>query len=98
MRKTEISKKTSKFQLKQAQEQATAILKKIQQLHKKQAQILKKNARLATLTLLSVGQTAVFPLENIWYCDETTMTLIGFLKFGQVSEFGECKAKPRRTC
>jgi len=26
------------------------------------------------------------------------MTLIGFLKFGHVSEPGECKVKPRRTC
>jgi len=46
---------------------------------------------------ISVGQTAVFHLKNAWYCDETTITLIGFLKVGQVSESSECKAKPRRT-
>ena len=46
------------------------------------------------INLLSVGQTAVFHLKNIWYCDETTTTLIDFLK---VSESSECKPKPRRT-
>ena len=30
-------------------------------------------------------------------CEKTTITLIGFLKAGQVSESSECKAKPRRT-
>ena len=30
-----------------------------------------------------VGTTS---LDTIWYCDETTITLIGFLKVGQVSE------------
>jgi len=39
--------------------------------------------------------TTVFHI--IWYCDETTSTLIGFLKVDQVSESSECKAKPRRT-
>ena len=46
---------------------------------------------------LSVGQTVVFHLKNIWYFDETTITFIGFLKAGQVSESSECKTKPRRT-
>jgi len=46
---------------------------------------------------ISVVQTAVFHLCIIWYCDETTITLIVFLKVGQVSESSECKAKPRRT-
>jgi len=46
---------------------------------------------------LSVVQTAVFHLNIIWYCDETTTTLIVFLKVGQVSKSSECKAKPRRT-
>ena len=36
---------------------------------------------------LSVVQTAVFHLKNIWYCDETAITLIVFPKVGQ----------PRRT-
>ena len=38
------------------------------------------------INYISVGQTVVFHLKNIWYCDETTITLIGFLKVGQVSE------------
>jgi len=29
-------------------------------------------------------QTAVFHLCIFWYCDETAITLIVFLKFGQV--------------
>jgi len=45
---------------------------------------------------LSVGQTAVFHLKNI-YCDETTITLTRFLRVGQVSESTGCKAKLRRT-
>jgi len=48
------------------------------------------------INYISVGQTAVFHLKNIWYCDETTFTLIGFLKVDQVSESSECKAKPGR--
>jgi len=35
---------------------------------------------------LSVVQTAVFHLNIVWYCDETTITLIVFLKVGQVPE------------
>jgi len=35
---------------------------------------------------LSVVQTAVFYMNIIWYCDETTIALIGFLKVAQVSE------------
>jgi len=35
--------------------------------------------------------------EYLIICDETTITLIGVLKVGQVSESRECKAKPRRT-
>jgi len=46
---------------------------------------------------LSVVQTAVLHLYIITYGDETTITLIVFLKVGQVSESSECKAKPRRT-
>ena len=46
---------------------------------------------------LSVVQTAIFHLYIIWYCDETTITIIVFLKVGQVSESSECKAKPHRT-
>ena len=46
---------------------------------------------------LSVIQTAVFHLYIIWYCDETTITLIVFLEICQVSESRECKAKPRRA-
>ena len=42
----------------------------------------------------SVGKTAVFNLNNIWYCDETTITLIVFLKDGQVSESIVVNAKP----
>ena len=30
-------------------------------------------------------------------CDETIITLVVFLKVGQVSESSECKDKPRRT-
>jgi len=41
--------------------------------------------------MISIGQTAVFHLKNIWYRDETIITLIDFLKVGQVSESGECK-------
>jgi len=40
---------------------------------------------------------AVFLLNMVWYCDETTIALTGFLKVRQVSESSECKAKPRRT-
>jgi len=36
-------------------------------------------------------------LEEYLLCDETTVTLIGFLKVGQVSESSECKVKPPRT-
>jgi len=39
----------------------------------------------------SVGQMAVFLLSIVRYCDETTVTLVGFLKVGQVSESSECK-------
>jgi len=39
----------------------------------------------------------VFHLKNICHCDETTITLIGFLKVGQASESSECKAKLRKT-
>jgi len=46
---------------------------------------------------LSVDQTAVCHLYIIWYCDETTITLIAFLKVGQVSQSSECKVKPRRA-
>jgi len=42
---------------------------------------------------VSVSQTAVFHLIIVWYCDATTITLIGFLKVDQVSESSECKAK-----
>ena len=47
---------------------------------------------------LSAGQRSSISLEEYWYYDETTITLIGFLKVDQVSESSECKAKPRRTC
>jgi len=49
---------------------------------------------------LSVDQTAAFNFYIIWYCDETAITLIAFLKVGQVSQVSastECKARPRRT-
>ena len=45
----------------------------------------------------SVVQTAAFYLNTVWCWDETTITLIVFLKIGQVSESSECKAKPRRA-
>jgi len=48
-------------------------------------------------TLLSVVQTEVLHLHIIWYCDETTITLLVFLKVPAVCESSECKAKPRRT-
>jgi len=35
---------------------------------------------------VSVVQTAVFHMNGIWYYDETTITLIGYLKDAQVSE------------
>jgi len=44
---------------------------------------------------LSVVQMAVFHLNIVWYCDDTTITLI-VLKVGQVPESSECKVKPRR--
>jgi len=46
---------------------------------------------------LSVVQTAVFHLNIVWYCNETTITLIALLKVGQVPESSECKVKPYRT-
>jgi len=45
---------------------------------------------------LSVVQTAVSHLKIVWYCDETTITLI-ILEAGQIPESSECKVKPRRT-
>jgi len=41
---------------------------------------------------LSVVQTALFHLYIIWYCDETNIILIVFLKVAQVSESSDCKA------
>ena len=35
-------------------------------------------------------------LEYYLICDETTITLMGFLKVDQVSESSECKAKVER--
>jgi len=35
--------------------------------------------------------------EYLIICDETNITLIGFLKVGQESESAECKPKPRRA-
>ena len=46
---------------------------------------------------LPVVQKTVFRLHITGYCDETTITLIVFLKVGQVSDSSECKAKPHRT-
>jgi len=45
--------------------------------------------------LLSVGQTAVFHLNIIWYCDETTFTLIGFLKVDQIRYLNLVNGRPR---
>jgi len=44
---------------------------------------------------LSFVQTAVSHSTIIWYCDETTITLI-VLKVGQVPESSKRKVKPRR--
>jgi len=46
---------------------------------------------------LLVVQAAVFHLNIVWYCDETTIALYVFLKISQVPEPSECKVKPRRT-
>jgi len=46
---------------------------------------------------LSVVQKAVFHLSIVLYFDETTFTLVVFLKAGQGPESGECKVKPRGT-
>jgi len=70
-----------------------------------------KSLFVGIINYISVGQTAIFHLKNIWCCDETTITLTGFLKVGQLlhllvswksvrfpeSRSGECKAKPLRT-
>ena len=34
-----------------------------------------------------------FLVNIVWYCDETTITITGFLKVSQVSESSECKAE-----
>jgi len=52
---------------------------------------------LETLLILSVVQTAAFHLYNVYYCVQTTITLIVFLNVNQVSECSECKAKPHGT-
>jgi len=45
----------------------------------------------------SLFNSSISREEYLIICDDTTITLIGFLKVGQVSESSECKAKPRRT-
>jgi len=49
---------------------------------------------LLTLLIISVGQKAVFHLKNIWYCDEITIALTGFLKFGQAQYLNLVHARP----
>jgi len=41
---------------------------------------------------LSVVQTAVFHLNIAWYWDETTITLIVFLKVGQVPDLANARS------
>ena len=56
-----------------------------------------ERGRFADAIKLSVVQTAVLHFHIIWYCVNTTITLIVFLKVGQVSQSCQCKVKPCRT-